>query len=142
MTSDPFDLDRFVKAQKGVYSRALCEIQQGAKRSHWMWFIFPQLRGLGRSPTAVKFGIASLKEAQAYLLHPILGERLRECVKALEGLDRCDATAVFGDVDAMKLRSSLTLFTLAGGGPVFEAAISRWFGAKDEQTRKLLSSDR
>ena len=138
MPSDPYDLDRFIDAQEGLYSKALAEIRQGAKRSHWMWFIFPQARGLGHSPTAHHFGIASLDEARAYLAHPVLGRRLMECVEALQDLTNPDAVAVFGEIDAMKLRSSLTLFTLADGKPVFKAALQRWFGSMDEKTRALL----
>ena len=138
MPSDPYDLDRFIDAQEGLYSKALAEIRQGAKRSHWMWFIFPQARGLGHSPTAHHFGIASLDEARAYLAHPVLGRRLLECVEALQDLTSPDAVAVFGEIDAMKLRSSLTLFTLADGKPIFETALERWFGSMDEKTRALM----
>ncbi len=131
-------LDRFVEAQEGVYGTALAEIRRGAKRSHWMWFVFPQIAGLGRSPAARHFAISSLDEARAYLAHPVLGARLRECVAALRDLPPTDAEAVFGSTDAMKLRSSLTLFAEAGGGAMFDATIARWFGAKDEATLKLL----
>ena len=103
-----------------------------------MWFVFPQLKGLGHSPIAQHFGLASLDEAAAYLSHPILGARLRECVEALQDLKSSNAVDVFGDVDAMKLRSSLTLFTIAGGGPIFEAAVVRWFGTKDRRTEGFL----
>lgn len=138
-TANPFDLARFVEAQEGVYPSALAEIRRGAKRGHWMWFMFPQMKGLGRSAMADRFGIASIDEARAYLEHPVLGQRLRECVEALQDLTGVTATDVFGDVEAMKLRSSLTLFALAGGGPIFEAALTRWFGAMDERTRSMLS---
>jgi len=130
-------LERFVEAQATVYATALGEIRRGAKRSHWMWFIFPQLAGLGRSETARFFGIRSLDEARAYLAHPVLGARLRESVGALQDITDISISAqdVFGAVDAMKLRSSLTLFVEAGAGPLFTAALERWFGgARDEAT--------
>lgn len=136
----PSDLSRFVEAQDGVYEQALAEIRRGAKRGHWMWFMFPQRKGLGRSPTAQKYAIGSLEEARAYLSDSVLGSRLRECVEALQDLTASSATQVFGEVDAMKLRSSLTLFSLAGGGPIFEAAVARWFGSPDEQTKTLLAN--
>ncbi|MDV3458203.1 DUF1810 domain-containing protein [Sphingomonas sp. HF-S4] len=130
-------LDRFVEAQAPVYATALSEIRRGAKRSHWMWFIFPQLAGLGRSETARFFGIRSLAEAQAYLDHPVLGRRYMECVEALQDLRISDPVAVFGAVDAMKLRSSLTLFETARSTPLFAAALDRWFGGeRDAQTLK------
>lgn len=104
-----------------------------------MWFIFPQLRGLGSSPTARKFAIVSLDEARLYLAHPLLGARLRACVIALQDLPHADAREVFGSADALKLRSSLTLFMRAGGGVLFEAALQRWFsGQSDERTDQLL----
>lgn len=138
MANDPFDLKRFVEAQGDVYVSALSEIQRGAKRGHWMWFIFPQARGLGHSAMANRFGIASLEEARAYLAHPVLGARLRECVESLQDLTGFSAAEVFGDIDALKLRSSLTLFDLAEGGPIFDAALARWFGSRDERTAELL----
>lgn len=114
--SDPYDLDRFGTAQAGSYETALAEIRRGAKRSHWMWYIFPQIAGLGRSEMAQRYAIQSLDEARAYLAHPVLGARLRECVAALQDLIGTTAEAVFGAVDAMKLKSSLTLFAEAGAG--------------------------
>ena len=137
--SDPFDLDRFVAAQAGSYQTALSEIRRGAKRSHWMWYVFPQVAGLGRSDMARQFAIRSLDEARAYLAHPLLGVRLRESVAALQDLTGVTAAAVFGEVDAMKLRSSLTLFAEAGAGPLFTAALERWFdGEKDQATLSWL----
>ncbi|ARR57017.1 DUF1810 domain-containing protein [Rhizorhabdus wittichii] len=134
-----FDLDRFVSAQEASYESALAEIRRGRKRSHWMWFVFPQLVGLGRSETARHYAIASLDEARAYLAHPLLGTRLRACVEALQDLDHGSAEAVFGDIDALKLRSSLTLFEQASGERLFAAAIERWFdGRRDEATLRLL----
>ena len=133
-----FDLERFVTAQEGVYETALAEIRRGAKRSHWMWFVFPQIAGLGQSATARFYAIGSIDEAQAYLAHTVLGARLRECVAALGKVQRADARAVFGSIDAVKLRSSLTLFVAAGGGEAFEAALERWFGQEDAATLRLL----
>jgi uncharacterized protein (DUF1810 family) len=123
---DPDVLERFVTAQEGVFDRALSEIRAGAKRSHWMWFIFPQLAGLGRSAMAQRYGIRSLAEARAYLAHPVLGPRYRDCVDALAALADTDAGRVFGPVDALKLRSSLTLFDAAGGGAAIERELRRW----------------
>lgn len=134
MTQDA-TLARFIEAQANVYETALAEIRAGAKRSHWMWFVFPQLRGLGHSPTAHYYGIASLAEARAYLAHPVLGPRYLECVKALQALGGSDPVSIFGSVDAMKLRSSLTLFEAAGGSPLLDDALERWFdGDRDEST--------
>ena len=137
---DRFDLERFVAAQEAIYPTALAEIRRGAKRSHWMWFVFPQIAGLGRSPTARLYAIGSIHEARAFLAHPILGARLRECVAALQDLAPTSAEAVFGAVDAIKLRSSLTLFAEVSGERLFEAAIERWFGGKDEATLARLKS--
>ncbi|NTZ42152.1 DUF1810 domain-containing protein [Altererythrobacter sp. SALINAS58] len=134
MQHDRFDLQRFVDAQEEIYLSALSEIRKGAKRGHWMWFIFPQAAGLGRSEMARYFAIGSLEEAAAYLAHPLLGARLSECVEALQDLTKLTAEQVFGEVDALKLRSSLTLFSVAGGGSVFDAALARWFGAPDVRT--------
>jgi uncharacterized protein (DUF1810 family) len=139
--ADMFDLDRFVTAQSGVYETALGEIRRGAKRSHWMWFIFPQIAGLGRSAMAKHFAIASLDEARAYLGHPVLGRRYRECVSVLQDLTDTTANAVFGPVDAMKLHSSLTLFAWAGDERLTSAALTRWFGDADPATLRLLSRD-
>lgn len=141
MMTDPFNLTRFVEAQAESYETALSEIRRGAKRSHWMWFIFPQIAGLGMSGMARRYAIVSIEEARAYLDHPILGTRLRECVAALQGLTGTTARAVFGDVDAMKLRSSLTLFSEASTSPFFTAALERWFeGHKDEATLRLVAA--
>lgn len=127
--ADGFDLERFILAQRDTYTTALAEITAGQKRSHWMWFIFPQIAGLGRSDIARQYAIASRDEASAYLTHPLLGPRLVACVSALQGLpDTADAATVFGSVDAMKLRSSLTLFVAVGAPPIFAEAIDRWFG--------------
>lgn len=139
--TDPHYLDRFVAAQAGSYQTALGEIRRGAKRSHWMWYILPQVAGLGRSDMARRYAIRSLGEAEAYLAHPVLGARLRECVGALQDLTGGSANAIFGDIDATKLRSSLTLFNEAGGGALFAAALERWFGGeRDPSTLSILAS--
>ena len=135
------ELERLVAAQFQVYPRALDEIRRGAKRSHWMWFIFPQLAGLGLSAMAQRYAIADLGEARVYLAHPLLGARYLECVEALQDLEESDPVAVFGAIDAVKLRSSLTLFEMAEGRGLFSAALTRWFGGlRDERTRALLGS--
>jgi uncharacterized protein (DUF1810 family) len=141
--ADPYDLDRFLKAQEDTYDSALDELKAGRKRSHWIWFVFPQLAGLGQSATSQFYGIKSLEEAQAYLNHPILGGRLHECLKILQTLEQTSADQVFGELDAMKFRSSLTLFTEADGAdPILEGALYRWFdGRKDEKTLQLLERD-
>jgi uncharacterized protein (DUF1810 family) len=141
--ADAYDLDRFLEAQEDAYDTALDELKAGRKRSHWIWFVFPQMAGLGHSPTAQHYGIRSLEEAQAYLAHPILGARLHECLKVLQLLETNDAREVFGDLDAMKFRSSLTLFAEADpGDAIIEAALDRWFGGvKDEKTLQLLRRD-
>ncbi len=139
--ADRFDLERFIDAQSGVYETALAEVTCGAKRSHWMWFVFPQIAGLGHSGMAQRYAIGSLDEAKAYLAHPILGSRYRECVGALQDLGPTTPQAVFGTVDAMKLRSSLTLFAEANPSPLFDAAIDRWFGGeKDEETLRIIDA--
>lgn len=134
-------LERFIDAQEPVFARALEEIRRGAKRSHWMWFVFPQLSGLGRSAVAQLYAIASLEEARAYLEHPILGARYIACVEALQDLGSSDPVPVFGETDAKKLQSSLTLFEAAGAKPLISAALDRWFaGKRDEKTLKLLAA--
>lgn len=128
-------LDRFVTAQEQIYPRALEEIRRGAKRSHWMWLIFPQIAGLGRSAMAQRYAIADADEARAYLAHPLLGARYVDCVSALQDLIGSDPVAVFGEVDAVKLRSSLTLFEAVSARPLFAAALTRWFGGgRDQKT--------
>ena len=135
---DPFDLARFVEAQSRTFAAALSEIRQGRKRTHWMWYIFPQVAGLGQSEMSRHFAISSLDEAKAYLAHPVLGARLRMCVAALQDFTGPTAEQLFGPVDAQKLGSSLTLFAEAGGGQIFDAALERWFGAPDAMTLQLL----
>jgi len=138
---DPFDLQRFVAAQEPVYAQVTAELAAGAKTSHWMWFVFPQLRGLGRSGTARHFGIASLAEAQAYAQHPLLGARLRQCCSLLAGLRGLSALQIFGPVDALKLRSCLTLFERAEPGePLFGQLLDRYHGGeRDAATLQLLA---
>jgi uncharacterized protein (DUF1810 family) len=139
---DELDLGRFIEAQRPVFETALGEIKRGRKRSHWMWFIFPQTGGLGRSETARYFAIRSRAEAAAYADHPFLGERLRACVTALQNLPPTSAEDVFGAVDAIKLRSSLTLFEAVTGDPLFSAALDRWFaGSRDATTLELLAAE-
>jgi uncharacterized protein (DUF1810 family) len=137
---DPYKLDRFVIAQEESYARALLELRRGRKTTHWMWFIFPQAASLGFSEMAQRYAIGSRGEAQAYLAHPILGSRYRECVAALQDFVGTTTEAVFGPVDAVKLRSSLTLFAVADPEePLFAAALARWFGGdKDPRTLELL----
>ena len=139
--ADHHDLDRFIDAQAGAYETALLEIRQGAKRSHWMWFIFPQIAGLGHSAMARRYAIANRAEAEAYLAHPVLGDRLREITQALQTLPDANPERVFGAIDAMKLRSSLTLFACTDQDPdsLFRQALDRWFaGDQDDATLKRL----
>lgn len=137
---DPFDLQRFVDAQHGVYESALGEITQGQKRTHWMWFIFPQIDGLGSSPAARHYAIKSREEADAYLRHPVLGPRLAACAEAALAVDGRSAREMFGSPDDLKLRSSATLFAaIAPGGSVFERVIEKYFnGQPDPKTLELL----
>jgi uncharacterized protein (DUF1810 family) len=140
--TDTFALQRFVDAQDdgGTYSQALAELRAGRKVSHWMWFVFPQIAGLGRSATAQHFAVSGLDEARAYLDHPVLGPRLVESARALTGLDTDDAVAVFGGTDAQKLRSSMTLFAAAAPDePVFGQVLDQYFGgAHDPATTSRL----
>lgn len=132
-------VERFVKAQEESYGQALMEIKNGRKRSHWMWYIFPQLKGLGRSETARYYGIENRAEAKAYLAHPLLGMRLLEISGELLKFESSDARAVFGRPDDLKLKSSMTLFYLVGGNPTFKAVLDKYFGgALDEITVNLL----
>jgi uncharacterized protein (DUF1810 family) len=140
---DPYQLKRFVVAQDrgGTYRQAVAELRAGGKRSHWMWFVFPQIAGLGSSSMAQKFAIGSLAEARAYLAHPILGPRLAECAQILNDADGAmTATDIFGYVDAMKLRSSMTLFAAAAPEEqAFTDVLTRYFdGEPDEATRQRL----
>jgi uncharacterized protein (DUF1810 family) len=137
---DRFDLERFVQAQQAVYAAVCAELRAGAKRSHWMWFIFPQLRGLGSSPNAQHYGLASLAEARAYLDHPVLGARLRECTRRLLLLEGRSAAEIFGYPDELKLRSCLTLFERAAPQEeLFGEALRKYYGGqRDLRTLALL----
>lgn len=137
--TDPFNLERFVLAQRDTYSQALSEMVRGRKVTHWMWFIFPQVRGLGRSYESQYYGISSLDEARAYLSHAVLGDRLKQCVNALLNIEDSSAFAIFGPIDEMKLRSSLTLFRAASNEPVFDEAVKKFFnGVPDTKTLDIL----
>jgi uncharacterized protein (DUF1810 family) len=139
-TDDPYDLQRFVDAQNRVYAEVRSELESGRKRTHWMWFIFPQIRGLGHSPTSQRFGISSLEEARAYLQHPLLGSRLRECTRLVQSVEGMTAHQIFGSPDDLKFRSCMTLFAQASvHDSEFEAALRKYFrGEHDPSTRKLL----
>jgi uncharacterized protein (DUF1810 family) len=141
MPSDS-DLARFVEAQDPVYDDVRAELQAGRKTTHWMWFVFPQLRGLGRSATARYFGIDSAAETAAYLQHPVLGARLRECVELVLSVTGRTALEIFGATDAMKFRSSMTLFAaVASGEPLFQRALDRYFdGEPDPLTMAQLQT--
>jgi uncharacterized protein (DUF1810 family) len=139
--NDPFDLQRFVGAQARVYADVTAELAAGYKTSHWMWFVFPQLKGLGRSSTALHYGIGSLDEARAYWRHPLLGARLKECVTLLQQLPETrSALQVFGSIDVLKLKSCLTLFERAAPDePLFPALLERFYGGeRDGATLALL----
>ena len=127
---DPYNLGRFEEAQAGVYARVCEELRAGEKRSHWMWFIFPQIRGLGRSPMAERFAIGSLDEARNYLEHPVLGGRLRECTELVNAVEGKTASEIFGFPDDIKFCSSMTLFAKAGDGAEFRRAIEKYFGGR------------
>jgi uncharacterized protein (DUF1810 family) len=127
---DPYNLKRFEEAQAPVYALVCEELKRGEKTSHWMWFIFPQIRGLGRSPMAERFAIGSLEEARAYLGHPVLGGRLRECTELVNAVEGKSALEIFGEPDDLKFRSSMTLFAKAGDGVEFRRAIEKYFGGE------------
>jgi uncharacterized protein (DUF1810 family) len=146
---DRYDLERFVEAQAGVYEQACAELRAGRKRSHWMWFVFPQIRGLGSSPTAVRYAISGLEEARAYLEHSVLGPRLRECAGIVVGVHGKTVEEIFGYPDDLKFHSSMTLFdraaalldraaapsseTEGSSEPVFHEALEKYFGGKTDQ---------
>lgn len=144
-TPDRFGLARFVAAQDagGSYSRAIAELRAGRKVSHWMWYVFPQIAGLGQSPTSRRYAISSVAEARAYLAHPVLGPRLLECAEILTALSGRTADEVFGGIDAMKLRSSMTLFRHAAPAePLFSSVLGQYFGgAADPATDRLISPE-
>jgi uncharacterized protein (DUF1810 family) len=129
--SDRYELERFVEAQAGAYGQACAELRAGRKRSHWMWFVFPQIRGLGSSPMAVRFAISGLEEAQAYLGHPVLGPRLRECAGIVVGVEGKTVEEIFGYPDDLKFHSSMTLFAKAAEeAGVFGEALEKYFGGE------------
>ena len=137
---DPFDLNRFVEAQAPAIDTVVEELGRGRKQSHWMWFVFPQVAGLGFSAMSQKYAIGSVEEARAYLAHPVLGERLRECVELVLQLENRSAHQIFGSPDDMKFRSGLTLFAEVSGEEVFLRALDRYFeGAADPATLKILN---
>jgi uncharacterized protein (DUF1810 family) len=138
--SDPYELNRFISAQEGVYDRALAELRSGLKRSHWMWYIFPQIDGLGNSPTTRLYSIKSLEEARQYLAHPVLGARLIECAEAVMAVQGQSAADIFGHPDDWKLQSSMTLFELAAGpGSVFERVLDKYYaGKRDSRTLQIV----
>lgn len=127
------DVDRFVAAQDGIYERALAELRAGNKRSHWMWFVFPQIAGLGASPTARTYALTDLAEARAYLAHPVLGARLAECARALLAVEGRTAGQILGYPDDLKLRSSMTLFARAADDPaLFQAVLDKYYGGEPD----------
>jgi uncharacterized protein (DUF1810 family) len=141
---DPYDLNRFVRAQEGSYEQALSELGRGRKQSHWMWYVFPQLDGLGASPTSRLYSIKSEDEARAYVEHPVLGPRLTECAEAILAVDGKSATAILGSPDDLKLKSCATLFAhVSPPGSVFERILDKFYaGERDAATRRLLSAAR
>jgi uncharacterized protein (DUF1810 family) len=140
-SADAFDLRRFVDAQDRVYPTVLEELRSGRKRSHWIWFVFPQLQGLGHSPMAIRYGITSLAEAKAYLDHEVLGPRLRECTRVVAGIRGSSADEIFGWPDSLKVRSSMTLFARATGDNAdFRAVLDRLYdGVEDALTVEQLA---
>jgi uncharacterized protein (DUF1810 family) len=141
--TDPFDLERFVDAQSPVYPRVLAELRRGRKQSHWMWFIFPQLAGLGHSAMAQRFAVASTQEAAAYLAHGILGPRLRECTALVNAAEGRTITEILGSPDDLKFCSSMTLFAAVSGEAEFARAIAKYYGGvRDHRTLELLRSQR
>jgi uncharacterized protein (DUF1810 family) len=143
MSDDPHDLRRFVEAQAPLWGQVRAELQRGAKATHWMWFVFPQLRGLGRSEMARRYGIASAAEALAYWRHPLLGARLVECTRRMLAVPEKSALEILGSPDDLKLRSSMTLFdAVAPEEPAFAQALARWFdGVRDPATLELLTEE-
>jgi uncharacterized protein (DUF1810 family) len=139
--NDPFQLSRFVSAQDKVYDRVLAELKSGRKRSHWMWFVFPQIEGLGFSSTTQYYSIKSLEEARQYLEHPLLGKRLRQCAEAILALEELSASSIFGYPDDMKLKSSMTLFAaVTEVKSVFGRVLDKYYqGNRDERTLAILA---
>ena len=136
---DPYDLRRFTKAQRNTYDRALAELRNGKKQTHWMWYIFPQIDGLGHSATSRRYAIKSIEEARQYLNHPVLGKRLLECVKVILAIEGRSISEIFGDPDDMKLKSSMTLFTCIPNSPsVLFRVLDKYFnGNRDITTLQL-----
>ena len=140
LSNDPFDLDRFVRAQAADYDRALSELRDGEKRSHWMWYIFPQIEGLGNSPMSLRYSIKSAAEARAYLGHPLLGPRLRECTAVVHSIVGRSVLQIVGSPDALKLRSCATLFASVSDEAVFEQLLRKYFnGQPDSETLRRLT---
>lgn len=140
MAPDTYNLTRFIEAQEGMYPIALKELRQGRKRSHWMWYVFPQLKGLGHSFNSRFYGISGLEEAAAYLADPVLSRRLREAVMAILNLPGDNAMEVLGDIDSRKLLSSMTLFDAASAGDVFARVLQKYFNSqRDRKTLELLN---
>jgi uncharacterized protein (DUF1810 family) len=139
---DPYDLNRFISAQEGIHDRVLAELRGGLKRTHWMWYIFPQIDGLGHSPTTKHYAIKSLEEARQYLSHPVLGARLAECAEAVLAVQGLSASDIFGHPDDWKLQSSMTLFSLvAEPHSVFERVLEKYFqGNRDARTLQLVGN--
>jgi uncharacterized protein (DUF1810 family) len=132
--ADPYNLERFIQAQNSVYEEVLFELKNGTKVSHWMWFIFPQIKGLGRSPTSIKFAISSRDEAHAYLSHPVLGPRLKECTRLVLLTEGRSIAQIFGYPDDMKFRSSMTLFAqVSPDDDIFMQALQKYFQGKPDQ---------
>ena len=141
--TDPFDLERFVGAQSPVYERVLAELRRGRKQSHWMWFIFPQLAGLGHSAMAQRFAVDSTEEARAYLAHGLLGPRLRECTALVNAVEGRTISEILGSPDDLKFCSSMTLFAAVSGETEFSSAIAKYYGGtRDRRTLDLLQSQR
>lgn len=136
---DPFNLSRFTKAQEGIYNNVLAELRKGEKRTHWMWFIFPQIEGLGHSSTSRYYAIKGMEEARQYLKHPVLGQRLLECTEAVLGVEGRSASEIFGYPDDLKLKSSMTLFAqVAGSQPLLGRVLDKYFhGERDVRTLSL-----
>lgn len=135
-SDDPFDLKRFLSAQDPVYATVLAELRAGRKQTLWMWFVFPQVAGLGHSPTAKHYAIQSRAEAEAYDAHPVLGSRLSECTRTVLDFDK-SASQIFGYPDDLKFRSCMTLFEAVSGNPLFAAALNRFFDGEDKATRDI-----
>ena len=139
--TDPFDLERFVRAQDPVFRAVLAELGQGRKQTHWMWFVFPQIAGLGFSAMSQRYAIGSKAEAKAYLAHPVLGPRLIECTRLVLAVQGRTINAILGAPDDAKFRSSMTLFDAVSNDPVFDEALARYFaGARDRATLEILAA--